>query len=212
MDTIKNLIRRNKLFQKYHINEFKDELKESIKSGQKPEALLISCCDSRITPDFMFGNRPGDLFVLRNIGNLVPAYQSDNDSFGVLASIEYAINILEVSHVIVCGHSHCGACQSLYEELPSDTNNIQKWLEIAKPVKEFTLKSMSKENKEELYRATEKNSVIFQIKNLLSYPIIKKKVGEKSLQIHGWYYDIEKGCLYIYDEQNNSFILSDDFY
>lgn len=104
MNIINNLIRGNRLFKKYHLDEFKEDLDYSIQNGQKPEVLLISCCDSRVTTDFMFGNKPGDLFVLRNIGNFVPPYESVNDFFSVATAIEYAVNILNVPNIIVCGH------------------------------------------------------------------------------------------------------------
>jgi carbonic anhydrase len=206
MNIIRNLIRGNKLFQKYHINDFKESLTFQIENGQKPEVLLISCCDSRVTTDFMFGNKPGDLFVLRNIGNFVPPYKSSSDFFSVAAAIEYAVNILKVKNIIVCGHSHCGACESLYNSIPEENYNIIKWLEIAKPVKEFTLKNKSQyKDKQELYRATEKNSIIFQLDNLLTYPIVEKGVLDNTLSIHGWYYDLKDGSLLAYNKKENIF-------
>ena len=206
MNTINNLIRGNLLFQRYHLSEFKEDLDYSIKNGQKPDVLLISCCDSRVTTDFMFGNKPGDLFVLRNIGNFVPVFNSDKDFSSVGSAIEYAVNILGVSNIIVCGHSHCGACESLYKEIPKENTNIIKWLEIAKPVKEFTLKKEYK-SKTELYRATEKNSIVFQMQNLLTYPIIKKRFDENELEIHGWYYSLDDGSLSSYCEKSKKFKL-----
>jgi len=206
MNTINNLIRGNILFQRYHISDFKEDLDYSIKNGQKPDVLLISCCDSRVTTDFMFGNKPGDLFVLRNIGNFVPMFNSDKDFSSVASAIEYAVNILGVSNIIVCGHSHCGACESLYNEIPKENENIIKWLEIAKPVKEFTLKKEYK-SKKELYRATEKNSIVFQMQNLLTYPIIRKKFDKNELQIHGWYYNLDDGSLSSYCDKSKIFKL-----
>jgi len=206
MNIINNLIRGNKLFKKYHLDDFKEELDYSIQNGQKPEVLLISCCDSRVTTDFMFGNKPGDLFVVRNIGNFVPPHQSNSDFYSVAAAIEYAVNILEVKNIIVCGHSYCGACESLYKDIPDENPNIKKWLEIAKPVKEFTLKDKYLYADEtELYRATEKNSIIFQLQNLLTYPVIKQKVLRKTLKIHGWYYNLSDGSLQAYNEKENIF-------
>jgi len=206
MNSINNLIRGNRLFKKYHIQEFKESLHNSIENGQKPDILLISCCDSRVTTDFMFGNKPGDLFVLRNIGNFVPPFSSSIDFYSVAAAIEYAVNILSVSHIIVCGHSHCGACESLYQNISEENTHIKKWLEIARPVKEFTLKDkLIYPNREELYRATEKNSIIFQLQNLLTYPMIKNKVEEGTLNIHGWYYNLIDGALSLYDERENQF-------
>jgi carbonic anhydrase len=204
MNIINNLIRGNKLFQKYHIEDFKEDLEYSIENGQRPEVLLISCCDSRVTTDFMFGNKPGDLFVIRNIGNFVPPYNYFQENTSTEAAIEYAISILNVSNIIVCGHSNCGACESLYKEIPKENTNIIKWLELGRGIKEYTLKRKYKDEKE-LYQATEKNSIVFQLKNLLSYPLIKDKVDNNTLSIHGWYYNLSDGKISIYDNKKDIF-------
>ncbi len=203
MNPIKNLIRGNKLFRKYHFEEFKDDLNELITNGQKPEILFISCCDSRITTDFMVGNKPGDLFTLRNIGNFVPPYSANGDFHGNASAIEYAVSVLKVSNIIVCGHSYCGACQSLYEDIPDtdDYINIRKWLELGKKAKDMTLKTKHLcKNKEDLYKATEKNSIICQLENLITYPAIKRKVLTKEITIHGWYYNLIDGSIEFYDQ------------
>lgn len=206
MNAIKNLIRGNQLFKKYHFTDYKEDLEDLIKNGQKPEVLFICCCDSRITPDLMLGSKPGDLFVLRNIGNFVPPYSSEKGFHGISSAIEYAISILKVSNVIVCAHSHCGAIQSLYKDIPNDAElfNIKKWLLLGEKAKEETSKLTFK-NKEDLYKQTEKNSVKYQLDNLLSYPIIKKRVEEKTLQLHAWYYELKDGSISYYDQEENNF-------
>ena len=206
MNAIKNLIRGNKLFRKYHYIDFEETVKESIKNGQKPEVLFISCCDSRITPDLILGAKPGDLFVLRNIGNFVPPFSANGDFHGTASAIEYAISVLKVSNIVVCGHSHCGACKSLHEDIPDtkDFLNIKKWLELGKKAKELTLKKVY-QTKEELYRATEKNSLICQLDNLLTYPVIKEQIKTNTLKIHGWYYNLIDGSIEYYDKQTNTF-------
>lgn len=209
MNSINNIIRGNRLFKKYQRDEFKQELDESIQNGQKPDIFLISCCDSRVTTDFMFGNKPGDLFVLRNIGNFVPPYESSSDFYSVAAAIEYAVNVLEVSNIIVCGHSFCGACESLYKDISDENRYIKKWLEIAKPVKEYSLMRYEGFTTEELYRLTEKNSIKFQLKNLMTYPMVEEKVNQSKLSLHGWYYDLEDGSLYAYNQRREHFELLD---
>lgn len=206
MNAIKNLIRGNELFKKYHFTEYKEELDDLIKNGQKPEVLFICCCDSRITPDLMLGSKPGDLFVLRNIGNFVPPYSCADGFHSVSSAIEYAITVLDVSNIIVCAHSHCGAIESLYKDIPNiqELQNIKTWLKLGKKAKEETSKSTFK-SKEELYKQTEKNSLKYQLDNLLTYPIIKKRVEEKSLQLHGWYYELKDGSISYYDEKENNF-------
>ena len=206
MNIIKSLIRGNKLFRKYHFADFKDELAELIKHGQKPQALFIGCCDSRVTPDLMLGSKPGDLFVLRNIGNFVPPYDIDGSFHGTASAIEYAISVLEVPNIIVCGHSQCGACKSLHEGIPDnrDFQNIKKWLELGKKAKEITLQKTYK-TKEELYRATEKNSLICQIENLETYPAIQERIQSKKLTLYAWYYNLSDGSIEYYDKKSNSF-------
>jgi carbonic anhydrase len=208
MNPIKNLIRGNKLFRKYQFDEFKDDLQELNTNGQKPEILFISCCDSRITIDFMVGTKPGDLFILRNIGNFVPPFSLNRDFHGTASAIEYAVSILKVSNIIVCGHSYCGACQSLYGDIPNTPHyiNIRKWLELGKIAKEMTLKNKHfYKTQEELYKATEKNSIICQLKNLLTYPAIKEKIELNKITIHGWYYNLDDGSIQYYDEKNRLF-------
>lgn len=208
MNPIKNLIRGNKLFRKYQFDEFKDNLQELNISGQKPQILFISCCDSRITIDFMVGTKPGDLFILRNIGNFVPPFTLNADFHGTASAIEYAVSILNVSNIIVCGHSYCGACQSLYIDIPNSPHyiNIRKWLELGKKAKEITLKNKHLyKTQEELYKATEKNSIICQLKNLLTYPAIKEKIELNKITIHGWYYNLDDGSIEYYDQKNKLF-------
>jgi carbonic anhydrase len=206
MNAIKNLIRGNKLFRKYHYSDFEEESNELIIHGQKPQALFIGCCDSRVTPDLMMGAKPGDLFVLRNIGNFVPPYDSKNNFPGFTSAIEYALLVLKVSNIIVCGHSHCGACQSLHTKIPDDDNlkNIKSWLEIGEKAKDITLKK-SYQTKEELYRATEKNSLICQLENLMTYPLIQEQVKNNNLKLHGWYYNLTNGFIEFYDKKSQSF-------
>lgn len=206
MNPIKNLIRGNKLFRKYHYPDFKQELEELVKDGQKPSTLFISCCDSRITPDFMVGSKPGDLFVLRNIGNFVPPFSSTGDFHGTASAIEYAVSVLNISNIIVCGHSHCGACQSLYKDIPNNEDfiNIRKWLKLGEKAKKISLEK-TYSSKEEMYKATEKNSIICQLENLLTYPYIEKRIYEHKIKIHGWYYNLEDGSIEYYDKDMSCF-------
>jgi carbonic anhydrase len=156
----------------------------------------------------MIGSKPGDLFTLRNIGNFVPPYSADGNYHGNASAIEYAVSVLKVSNIIVCGHSHCGACQSLYEDIPDtqDYINIRKWLELGKEAKEITLKnSHLYKDEKELYRATEKTSIICQLKNLLTYPAIKRKVDTNEINIHGWYYDLIDGSIEYYDKESKKY-------
>ncbi|RXJ56423.1 carbonic anhydrase [Candidatus Marinarcus aquaticus] len=204
MTRIQHLIKGNEKFRSLYFPYFEKDLKKSVKIGQKPEVLFIGCSDSRVTPDLMLDTKPGDMFILRNVGNFIPPFKADNDFHGSAAGIEYAVSVLKVRDIIVCGHSHCGACKSLYEEIPNEPSmiHIKKWLELGQKAKEFTLKNIKDPNDmEELYRQTERNSILYQVENLFSYPAVKQRIESGDLRIHGWYYSIETGTLEYYDRE-----------
>lgn len=199
---INDLIKGNKKFREARFTKYETDLKRLTQDGQNPDILFIGCSDSRVTPELVLDSKPGDMFTLRNVGNFVPPYNPDEDFHGTSAVIEYAVNVLNVKHIIVCGHSHCGAVKSLYQDLgdSKDLINVKKWLELGKKAKEYTLlATIDKNNKEQIYRTTEKVSIVYQMENLLSFPYIVKKIKEGTIQIHGWYYDIEDGKIDFYD-------------
>ena len=205
---INDLIKGNKKFREASFPKYQDDLKELVEKGQKPEILFVGCSDSRVTPDLMLDTKPGDMFILRNVGNFVPPYNPDDDYHGSSAAIEYAVSVLGVKHIIICGHSHCGACKSLYQNLDNspDLIHVRKWLELGKRAKEYTLLAIQdKTDKEKLYRATERISIVHQMENLLTFPEVERKVKAGELQIHGWYYRIEDGTIEYYDGEECSF-------
>lgn len=202
------LIEGNLAFQNASFKLFKEDYEALVKHGQAPEVLFIGCSDSRVVPDLILHSKPGDMFILRNIGNFVPPFKADNEFHGSAAVIEYAVSILNVKHIIVCGHSHCGACQALYQEFDDDIGliHIRKWLELGAKAKAEVLKKYSQTlNQEELYRKTEKVSILYQLQNLLTYPEVKKRIEEKKLEIHGWYYRIEDGMIETYNKTKKCF-------
>jgi carbonic anhydrase len=205
---INDLIRGNKKFREVSFPKYEEDLKTLVQSGQKPEVLFIGCSDSRVTPDLMLDTKPGDMFILRNVGNFVPPFKKHRDFHGSSAAIEYAVSILNVKHIIVCGHSHCGACKSLYEDISDDDSliHVKTWLELGKKAKEYTLVAIrDKSDKELLYRTTERISIVHQLENLLTFPEVERRVEEGTLSIHGWYYHIEDGKIEYYDGEEYDF-------
>ncbi|NOQ31236.1 MAG: carbonic anhydrase [Helicobacteraceae bacterium] len=203
----------NKKFKNTFFKKNSKDLLELAEKGQSPKALFIGCSDSRVIPDLMIQTSPGDLFVIRNVGNLVPPYKLDEDFHATASGIEYAVNVLNVSDIIVCGHSHCGAINALYD-CPTDKNLVQikKWLELGTKAKSLAVSSLgANAPKEELLRLTEKLSIINQIDNLLSYPYIKERVKKGKLSIHGWYYCIKDGSIDYYDALENQFTPLENF-
>ncbi|ADG94469.1 Carbonate dehydratase [Arcobacter nitrofigilis DSM 7299] len=207
MNTIKRLIMGNEKFKKEYFPYFEKDLKESVQLGQRPEVLFIGCSDSRVTPELMLDTQPGDMFILRNVGNFVPPYKHDEDFHGSAAAIEFAVSVLNVKNIIICGHSHCGACKALYDDISDDSKmvHVRVWLELGQEAKQRTIKSQKFETLEEKYRATERNSIRNQLENLLTYPEVKKRFDNKEILIHGWYYDIETGNIDFYDKNEDNF-------
>jgi carbonic anhydrase len=204
---LQEFVKGNETFQQTYFKKHETQLLNLVREGQNPRALFIGCSDSRVIPDLIVQTRPGDLFVVRNVGNFVAPYKPDEDFHSTASAIEYAVNVLKVSEIIICGHSHCGAIAALYDSL-CDTSMIhtRKWLTLGEKAKSMAITALGENtNKEELLRATEHFSVLTQIENLLTYPYVKKLAEEEKLFIHGWYYDIETGAIDYYDPDTKQF-------
>ncbi|KYJ87112.1 carbonic anhydrase [Sulfurovum riftiae] len=194
-------------FQKIAFNKSKERFKKLVDEGQHPKALFIGCSDSRVMPAMITSSKPGDLFIVRNIGNFVAPFNPDADFHATASAIEYAVSILEVSDIIVCGHSHCGAIAALYKEIKQTPENIHtiKWLELGHEAKRVALLAHRESPDEVLHRYTEKISVVYQLDNLLTYPGVKQRVEEGTLFLHGWHYNLEDGMIEYYDDENFEF-------
>jgi carbonic anhydrase len=197
----------NQLFKAY-FKKNKESLSKLVTSGQTPKALFIGCSDSRVIPDMIVQSNPGDLFVIRNVGNFVPPYKPDEDFHATASGIEYSVSILNVKEIIICGHTHCGACQYLYETIEdASLVHTKKWLELGESAKKSAILSLgATAPKEDLLRLTEKLSIVKQIENLLTYPLVKERFSNGDLSIHGWYYDIETGNIDYYDADGYAFL------
>lgn len=188
----------------------RQELFEGLKGEQKPHTLFIGCSDSRVVPHMLTNSLAGDLFVVRNIANLVPFYETETKEFvATSAVIEYAVLELKVENIVVCGHSNCGGCGALY--MGKDLNKLhhtKKWLELAMPVKEIVEEKIAKKKipleKREEY--TEKMNVVLQMRHLMHYPYIRSRVRAGKLHLYGWYYDIAEGRIYNYDKKHRKFV------
>lgn len=193
-------------------NDFEShkELFKNLGREQRPHTLFIGCSDSRIVPNLITNTLPGELFVVRNIGNIVPPFNENTDSFaGTMSAIEYAILQLNVENIVICGHSNCGACNTIYQDERSLKNmpHVQKWLSIIKPVKEKVEKQLPHADIYAKEWLTEQINIVQQMANLLSYPFIKERFTNKKIKIHGWYYIIETGEVYSYNKETGKFEL-----
>lgn len=204
---LKEFEKGHEAFQKVSFNQSKERFKKLVEEGQNPKALFIGCSDSRVMPAMITGSKPGDLFIVRNIGNFVAPYNPDADYHATASAIEYAVSILEVSDIIVCGHSHCGAIAALFMDIQETSENIHtiKWLELGKEAKKVALLAHREDSEEKMLRYTEKISVVYQLDNLLTYPAVRRRVEEGTLYLHGWHYNLEDGCIEHYDDENYEF-------
>ena len=204
---LKKFAEGNETFQKTYFKKHEEHLLKLVKDGQNPRTLFVGCSDSRVIPDLIVQSTPGDLFVVRNVGNFVAPYKLDEDFHSTAAGIEYAVRVLEVSEIIICGHSHCGAIEALYKtSCDSSMIHTAKWLTLGEKAKSMAILALGENaDKKDLLRATERLSIITQIENLLTYPYVKKLADEEKLFIHGWYYDIETGAIDYYDPDTYQF-------
>lgn len=186
--------------------EHKD-LFSSIGKRQKPHTLFIGCSDSRIVPNLITKTLPGELFVVRNIANIVPFYRETEEFVATTSCIEYAVKVLGIDNIIVCGHSNCGGCNALLksEAELSDLPHTRKWLELARRVRERIEQEKIASDEEREWR-TEQLNVIEQMNHLITYPYIKDRYRRNEIRIFGWYYIIETGEVFNYDKDARAFI------
>ena len=183
----------------------KRELFESLAEGQTPRALFITCSDSRIDPSLITQTEPGELFVLRNAGNIVPSHGPNPG--GEVATIEYAVSVLEVRTIIVCGHSHCGAMAALMN--PSTTEalpSVAGWLEHARGAREIMLQDYRHLEGSSLLTATIRENVLVQLEHLRTLPSVAARLRSEQLRLHGWVYKFETGEVLEFDPKHNAFV------
>ncbi len=180
---------------------------ELVRWGQRPKILMIACSDSRVDPALVMNCQPGELFVIRNVANLVPPYEDDQSYHGTSAALEFGVCTLGIQHVILFGHTQCGGIQSLLEHSPGcgQKSFLKKWMELAKAAHDAIQNYHVHDSIEEKIVLCGKYSLINSLKNLLTFPWISEKVNQGSLFLHAWNFDMSKGVLEGYDEKQNDF-------
>ena len=183
------------------------ELFSDLKSGQNPHTLFIGCSDSRVVPTLITKTNPGELFLVRNIANIVPPYHLSDQFVATASSIEFAVLSLEVDTIVVCGHSNCGGCYAMNKSRESleSMPNLVKWLEISKEVPARVNRLMKGNSPAEREWITEEVNILVQMENLLSYPFVRERVVAGSLKILGWYYIIETGEVFNFNDETGHF-------
>ena len=199
---MRKLIKGIQHFQTHYFTSHR-EMFEQLSLGQHPRTLFITCCDSRIDPNLITQTEPGELFIVRNIGNIVPPYGATT---GEGAAIEYAVQELGIKDIIVCGHSHCGAMKgllqlgSLAEEMPS----VYDWLKYAESTRRVMKENYQGLEGEQLLNATIEENVLVQIENLRTYPSVYSGLHSGRLHLHAWIYKIETGGVSVYSAERCS--------
>ncbi len=195
-------------FQHHYFDRNPELFEQLYSEGQRPRALMVACCDSRCDPGVLTDSKPGELFVVRNVANLVPPFIQATSYAGTTSAIAFGICNLGVEHVIVMGHTKCGGIRALMENKPPGSDEeqpIAKWLGIAADARQYVLKALPEKSPEIQARACEQASILKSLENLMSYPWISQRVREGRLALHGWYFDMENGALMQYDSDAGEF-------
>lgn len=175
--------------------------------GQNPHTLFITCADSRVLAELITQSKPGDLFVVKNVGNIVPPADTQAQGNSTGAAIEFAVERLGVTDIVVCGHSQCGAMAALMQpQAASDLPHLSKWIELAAPVRELINRDYKHlESDEERLRAAEEENVLFSVERLHTYPSVMKRLEQGTIRLHAWFFKIASAELFAYDPDQRQF-------
>jgi carbonic anhydrase len=195
-----DLLLRLRHFRSDYFPRHQQRFQDLVAEGQHPKTLFIGCSDSRLVPYLLTGAGPGELFIVRNVGALVPPHDQSHGLHGTMAAIEFAVLSLHVERIVVCGHSHCGAIRTAYEGAPAEAVALTAWLKLIDeallPVQPCA----------ESMRRTEQRAVVLQLERLMGYPMVRREVEAGALTLHGWHYVIEDGEVHVFDAQQGDFV------
>ena len=194
------LLQRLRRFHLDAFPQYREQFQTLADEGQHPTTLFIGCSDSRLLPYLLTGAGPGELFLVRNVGAFVPPYDGSYGHHGTAAAIEFAVLELHVSRIVVCGHSHCGAIKALYGEVSPEARNLQRWLDLGREA------ALPVQPGPEALRRTEQRAVVLQLERLMEYPMVRRRVEDGSIALHGWHYVIEEGEVHVFDVATGGFV------
>ena len=180
--------------------------RELSERGQAPEVMVIGCCDSRVSPEVIFDAGPGELFVVRNVANLVPVYQPDSGTHGVSAALEYAVNVLKVKHIVVLGHAQCGGIRAFIDKAAplSPGDFIGKWMAMFVKPGEI-VEQRERESMAEFTERIEKAAVFRSLENLMTFPFVRNAVERGDMLLHGAYFGVAEGSLFVLNQGSKKF-------
>jgi carbonic anhydrase len=203
----KQLIDGYRTFATQRLPTEQSRYRELSERGQSPETMLIGCSDSRVSPEVIFDAGPGELFVVRNVANLVPVYQPDSGTHGVSAALEYAVNVLKVKHIVVLGHAQCGGIRAFVDKIQplSPGDFIGKWMQMfVKPGE--VVEQREHESMQDFVVRIEKAAVFRSLENLITFPFVRDAVERGEMQLHGAYFGVAKGSLFVLDPVAKEFL------
>jgi carbonic anhydrase len=206
---IEKLIDGNKEFRKKFFSQ-NTIFNELIVYGQRPKILIVACSDSRVDPAMIFNAQPGELFVIRNVANLVPPYESTGVYHGTSAALEFGVCFLCVNHIIVLGHTQCGGIQALVQNAnicdKTSDSFIAKWMRLARPAYDKVMTIDNKSSLQEKTTLCEQYALINSLQNLESFPWIRQRINSGELMVHAWYFELATGLIHAYDQQKKKWI------
>ncbi len=185
-----------------------DQYEELATYGQNPEIMLISCCDSRVDPETIFNAMPGELFVARNVANLVPPYETGGKFHGVSAGIEFAVLNLRVKHIVIMGHSGCGGVKAALNQstaIETEAHFISRWMSMLDDARLSVLAAHQMKSEAEKLEALEKEGIKTSIKNLRTFPFVREREDKGRLNLHGAHFDIKTGTLSVLSHSRGEF-------
>ena len=194
-------------FRARHYEQGDSQFQQLVAQGQTPKTLVVACCDSRVDPALVLDCAPGDLFVIRNVANLVPPSEGRIGHHGTSAALEFGVRNLDVEHIIVLGHAHCGGIQALAKTggLLNPDSFIDDWMHLAESARASVAQDMPNATLEEQVCACEQRAILVSLHNLMTFPWVRERVEKGTLTLHGWYFDIERGELLRYNPNSKSF-------
>ncbi|MDK3020996.1 carbonic anhydrase [Cupriavidus taiwanensis] len=207
-------------FERFQQRYFDDEpgLFDTLRAGQRPPTLLIGCSDSRVDPGLLLGCDPGELFTVRNIGNLVPPCTGRHEGslHGVSAAIQFAVQQLRVARIIVMGHGGCGGIRALLAQ-PADAGDdppddgqdpdyLGAWVRIAAPARRQVEDTLASASAAQRQRACEQAAILVSLRNLQTFPFVRRALEGGALTLHGWYFDLQAGALLAYSQRTDAFL------
>jgi carbonic anhydrase len=219
-----DLLRRLSRFERQFFPRYEQTYRDLVAEGQHPKTLFIGCSDSRIVPYALMDCGPGELFIARNVGNLIPPWDPGPPGrprdpaphrgparsavgaptiagfHGTAAAIEFAVLQLQVQNIVICGHSHCGAIRALYEPPPDEATHLNAWLDLARDA------ALPVQGSPEALRRVEQRSLVIQLERLMTYPMVERQVRAGQLFLHAWYYVIEEGQVLVLDAERGAFV------